>query len=409
MQRLGLLSMLYFHLMLLEKIADMKFKRAAILSLSILTIMATDTVAPLVGQISASFPDVNPTLIKLTITLPSFIMIFFGFIAGQLVRVISKKAVLAIGLSLYTIGGIAAGWAQTFIGHLILRAVLGAGTGLIIPLVNSLIADFYKGKERADMIGYSFSVSHMGGVITPPLAVWIGAQNWRTAFLIYAVAPLIFLFSMLFIPNPPRNTEVNAKRKEPIPTLVIWLSIASFFMVVIFFIIITDIPFLTQTKHTLAPYVATFGLSVSTFGSTISGLAFSKVYIRLKKWTVPTGLLIGAFGFLLITFTENSVFALFGLLCTGLGLGLLIALILLLTTNAVGSNDSTAALAVVNSAFSVGIFVSPFFYALVSGLFSTQPDILLNFQLASWFFLATGIIAIPAVHFLMKEKSLEII
>ena len=119
----------------------MKFKRAAILSLSFLTIMSTDIVAPLVGQISASFPDVNPTLIKLTITLPSLMMIFFGFIASQLVSVISKKAILAIGLSLYTIGGIAAGWAQTFTGHLILRAVLGAGTGLIIPLVTSLIAD----------------------------------------------------------------------------------------------------------------------------------------------------------------------------------------------------------------------------------------------------------------------------
>jgi predicted MFS family arabinose efflux permease len=389
----------------------MKFTRAAILSLSILTIMATDTVAPLIGQISASFPNVNPTLIKLTITLPSLVMIFFGFISGQLVRVISKKAVLAIGLSLYTIGGIAAGWAQTFTGHLILRAVLGAGTGLIAPLVTSLIADFYKGKERADMIGYSFSVSHMGGVITPPLAAWIGAPDWRTAFMIYAVAPLIFLFSMLFIPKQPHsiNSEAAVKRKDPIPPLVIWLSVASFFMVVMFFIIITDIPFLIQSKQTLAPYVLTFGLSISTFGSTISGLAFSRVYAKLKKWIIPTGLLICALGFLLITFTENSAIALFGLFCTGLGVGLLIALILLLTTNAVGLNDSTAALAVVNSAFSIGIFVSPFFFASVPGLFSIQPDILFNFQLASWFFLAAGIIAIPAVLFLMKKKSLEII
>ena len=389
----------------------MKFKHAAILSLSVLTIMSTDTVAPLVGQISASFPDVNPTLIKLTITLPSLMMIFFGLIAGLLVRVIPKKVVLAIGLILYTIGGIAAGWAQTFTGHLILRAILGAGTGLIIPLVTSLIADFYKGKERADMIGYSFSVSHMAGVITPPLAAWIGIYNWRNAFHIYAVAPLIFLFSMLFIPNPHRslNSETGAKRKDPIPHLVIWLSIASFFMVVIFFLIITDIPFLIQAKQTLASYVSIFGLSVSTFGSTISGLAFSRVYMKLKKWTILTGLLICAVGFLLITFTENNAIALFGLLCTGLGLGLLIALILLLTTNAVGSNDSTAALAVVNSAFSVGIFVSPFFYAIVPGLFSKQPDILFNFQLASYFYLAAGIIAIPAIYFLMKENSLEII
>ena len=109
----------------------MKLKRAAILSLSILTIMATDTVAPLVAQISATFPNVNSALVKQTITLPSLMIIFFGLIAGQLVRVISKKAVLAIGLSLYTIGGIAAGWSQTFAGHLFLRAVLGGGPGAV--------------------------------------------------------------------------------------------------------------------------------------------------------------------------------------------------------------------------------------------------------------------------------------
>ncbi|MCD6577371.1 MAG: MFS transporter [Anaerolineaceae bacterium] len=385
----------------------MKLKRAAILSLSILTIMATDTVAPLVAQISATFPNVNSALVKQTITLPSLMIIFFGLIAGQLVRVISKKAVLAIGLSLYTIGGIAAGWSQTFAGHLFLRAVLGAGTGLIMPLVTSLITDFYKDKERADMIGYSSSVSYMGGVITPPLAVWVGAQNWRTAFWIFAIAPLIFLFSMLFIPKPPTsvNSEVSMKRKEPIPVLVIWLSIASIVMSVIFFIIITDISFLTQAKQTLAPYVTTFGLSVSTFGSAISGLAFSRVYYNLRKWIIPTGLLVSAAGFLLITFTQSSAIALLGLLCTGLGLGFLIAFILLLTSNSVGANDSTAALAVVNSSFSIGIFLSPFFYSILPNLFSMQPDILFNFQFAGYFFLAAGITAIPAAHLFIKDKS----
>jgi MFS family permease len=389
----------------------MKLKRAAILSLSFLAIMSTDIAAPLVGQISASFPEVSPTLIKQTITLPSLMMIFFGLIAGQLVKVISKKAILAIGISLYTIGGIAGGWSHTFTGHLVMRALLGAGTGLITPVVTSLIADFYEGKERADMIGYSFSVSHIGGVIMPPLAAWIGIHDWRTAFLLYAIAPFIFLFSMLFIPKLPRNKkpEAHGKRKKPVPPLVIWLSIMSFLLVVFFFIIITDIPFLIQAKKHIAPYVITFGLSVSTFGSSITGLAFSRVYMKLKKWTIPTGLLVTAAGFLLITFTQSSVLVMLGLLCTGLGVGLLFSLILLLTTDAVGSNDSTAALAVINSAFSVGMFISPFFYAIVPGLFSNEPDIILNFQLASCFFLIAGTIAIPAVRFFMKDKLLKIV
>jgi MFS family permease len=133
----------------------MKLKKAAILSLSFLTIMATDIVAPLISQISSSFPDVDPTFIKQSITLPSLLVIFFGLIAGQLVKIISKKAVLAIALVLYAVGGLAAGWSQTFTNHLIFRGVLGAGTGMISPIITSPIANFLKEKN-----GRTWSVIH---------------------------------------------------------------------------------------------------------------------------------------------------------------------------------------------------------------------------------------------------------
>jgi predicted MFS family arabinose efflux permease len=388
----------------------MKFKRTAILSLSILAIMATDTVAPLVGQISASFPEVSPTLIKQTITLPALMMIIFSLLAGQIVKVIPKKAALAIGLGLYSFGGIAAGWAQSFTWHLILRSILGAGTGLVAPLVSSFIADFYEGKERIDMIGYSMAVSHMGGVIMPPLASWIGGQDWRIAFLIYGIAPIIFVFAMIFIPKQAKSTnlEERNKKKAPIPTQVIWLSVASLMMVIMFFIIITDIPFLIQGKQNIAPYVITFGISISTFGSTISGLTFSRVYLKLKKWITPVGLLVTAAGFILATHTESSLFMLIGLLLTGVGVGFLIALITLLTTNSVGSNDSTAALALVNSAFSVGIFVSPFFYAVFPRLLTAQPNVQFNFQLAGYVFLGAGIMAIPLLYFIPSKDGKNI-
>jgi predicted MFS family arabinose efflux permease len=382
----------------------MNFKKTAIFSLSILIIMATDTVAPLVAKISTSFASVSPTLIKQTITLPALMMIIFSLLAGQLVKVLPKKVVLSIGLGLYTFGGIAAGWAQSFTWHLILRSILGAGTGLVAPLVSSFIADFFEGKERIDMIGYSMAVSHMGGVIMPPLAAWVGGQDWRIAFLIYAIAPVIFIFSMLFIPKQSilSRSEIQSKKQAPIPPQVIWLSVASLLMVIVFFIIITDIPFLIQSKSNIASYVTTFGLSISTFGSTISGLAFSWVYLRIKKWITPVGLLITAFGFILATLTESSIVMLFGLLLTGVGIGFLIALITLLATNSVGTNDSTAALALVNSAFSVGIFVSPFFFAVFPSFLTPQPTVQYNFQLAGYLFLGAGILATPLLHFLPK-------
>jgi len=377
-----------------------KFKRAAILSLSFLSIMATDTVAPLIGQMSASFPDVSPALLKQTITLPALLAIFFGLLAGQLVKIISKKAVLAIALTLYTIGGIAGGWTRSFTAHLLMRALLGAGTGMISPIVTSLIADFYHGKERADMVGASFAVSHFGGVLTPPLAAYVGANDWRIAFLIYAIAPFILATAMLFIPPSPRSDmRKEGTIKAPISRSVIRLSIISFIVILFFFIIITDIPFLIATKPQLADYVIAFGLSVSTLGSAITGLAFSWLYTKMKKWIVPAGFLVCAFGFILTVYSNNNFLALFGLLCTGLGLGVLISLVLLLTANSTGDADSTAALAVVNSAFSIGMFTSPFFYALLPRLFWPTIPIIFNFQVASAFFLFAGLLSIPLIKF----------
>jgi predicted MFS family arabinose efflux permease len=387
----------------------MKLKRAAILSLSFLTIMATDTVAPLIGQMSLSFPEISPALLKQTITLPALLAIFFGLLAGQLVKVISKKAVLAIAITLYTVGGIAGGWTTSFTAHLLMRALLGAGTGMISPIVTSLIADFYYGKERADMVGYSFAVSHFGGVVTPPLAAFVGANDWRIAFLIYAIAPIILAATMLFIPPSPRSERREAgKIKTPISRSVIWLSIISFIVILFFFIIITDIPFLIASKPQLADYVVAFGLSVSTLGSAITGLAFSWLYAKLKKWIVPSGFLVCAFGFILTVYTNNNFLALIGLLGTGLGLGVLISLVLLLTANSTGEADSTAALAVVNSAFSVGMFTSPFFYALLPRLFSPAIPIIFNFKVASAFFLFVGILTIPMVKFISSNSLTKV-
>jgi len=370
----------------------MNHKKAAIYALSLLTIMSTDTVAPLVKQISVSFPAVDLTLIKQTITLPSLMMIFFGLIAGQLVKIISKKAVLFIGLVLYSVGGIAAGWSQNFNSHLFLRAMLGAGTGLISPVITSLIADYYQGKERADLVGYAFALSHFVAVVTPPLAAFMGAQNWRTAFWIYLIAPVVMVFSMLTLPKVTRQPEsVPMEKKEPVPPIVFAYSAAALVMMIFFFIILTDLPYLIEMKPGISHFVSAFGLSISTFGSTLAGLTFSRVFIRLKKWTVPFGLLLCGAGFWIATYSIAGGLVLAGLLCVGSGIALLISLIMLETADSVGENDSTAAMALVNSAFSVGIFLSPFFYGSLPQIFNFEARVIFNFQLAGAIFSLFGL------------------
>ncbi len=378
-------------------------KKAAILALSLLTIICTDTVAPLVRQISASYPQVSEALVKMTLTLPSLMMIFFGMIAGQLVKVISKKTILAIGLVLYSIGGIAAGWSGSFSEHLILRALVGAGVGLISPLITSLIADYYQGKERADMVGYTFAVSHFAAVITPPLAAYLGAENWRNAFIIFSVVPLVFLFTMIFLPGTSRRLQEDTKlEKAPIPMRAIQCAVIAMLMMIIFFIIVTDLPYLVDTKEVASPILSAFGLSTFTMGCTIAGLTFSWIYLKLKKWVVPINLLVCGLGFMLITFGGSSALILSGLLSIGMGIGVLISLVTLLTTNSVGEADSTAAVALTSAGFSIGIFISPFFYTSLPHFGSGLETAEFNFLLAGVLFAMVGVITLVGV--ILKNK-----
>jgi hypothetical protein len=138
-------------------------KKAAIFALSLLTIMSTDTVAPLVKQISTSFPNIDLALIKQTITLPSLMMIFFGLIAGQLVRVIPRRRAV-IGLALYSVGE----WQE--LSQISVTPDLRACWEQVrvdTPVITSLSQITTRQRAR-DLVGIACNIPFYA-VVTPPL------------------------------------------------------------------------------------------------------------------------------------------------------------------------------------------------------------------------------------------------
>ena len=212
----------------------MDMKKTAILSVSLLTIMTNAAMAPMLGLISQSFPQAGPTLIKQVMTIPSLMIIIFSIISGLLVRFLTKKNVLAIGLIIYLAGTFLAAGTNS-IGVLILyRALMGAGAGLIVPLASSLITDFYSGEERAKMMGYSSFTSYAGAALGPLLAGWIARERWQNAFYIYLTALFVFLVTMLFIPNKPvQKKEIKENQKLPLSTPVLLMGLLACFIYVI--------------------------------------------------------------------------------------------------------------------------------------------------------------------------------
>ena len=106
----------------------------SILSLSLLTVMAGAAVAPALGVIQASFSGTSQTVVQLIISIPALFIVITNLCFPALSRRFSTKTLVLGGLLLYTVGGCAAGLFDQIALVLVMRALVGIGVGIMIPL-----------------------------------------------------------------------------------------------------------------------------------------------------------------------------------------------------------------------------------------------------------------------------------
>src|SRR5699024_3594991 len=164
----------------MEVIFINKMLKPTIISISMATVMAGVAISPAFGLIAKAFHDSIPTKLKLILTAPSIIVIPFYFLSSYLMSYIIKWIIILIGLIIYLIGGVGPQFVSSIEMLIGLRLFLGAVVGLVMPLSMSLINDYFKGKERTQMMGYNSAFSNFGGIITMLLAGWLATFGWRT-------------------------------------------------------------------------------------------------------------------------------------------------------------------------------------------------------------------------------------
>jgi len=222
--------------------------KTSILSISLLTVMASAAISPALAKIFQAFPGVDPTLVKLVLTLPSLLIIPFSLLCGWLVKKVKKKYILLAGLVIYFLGGVGGGFARNITELLIIRAIFGMGVGLIIPLSTSLIADFFEGIERTKMMGYSGSVSHFGGVIFLLVSGWLACISWRFAFGVYGLTLLIFLMVLFWLQEPEtKRTTGLVKLKLPLGVYV--CAVLGLLMMIAFYAAPTNLAMFIENQR----------------------------------------------------------------------------------------------------------------------------------------------------------------
>ena len=174
----------------------------AILSLSLLTVMAGAAVAPALGLIQAYFADTDRSLVQMIVSMPAlFIAGTNLFLFKPLCKRFRARTLLIFGLLLYTVFGCLAGLFSNILMILVCRALVGIGVGIIMPLSTGLLSFYFTRDKQGPLMGYSSALNMLGGVVATLIAGGLAMISWRLSFMVYLMGLISIVLCIIWMPN----------------------------------------------------------------------------------------------------------------------------------------------------------------------------------------------------------------
>lgn len=162
-------------------------------------------------EVSEAF-NAGPTDLGYLTFIRNFVQALSSPLAGVLALHYDRPVVLAMGTACWALSTAAVGVSQQFLQVAFWRALNGLGLAIVIPALQSFIADSYKDGMRGAGFGLLNLVGSVGGIGGGVLAtimaghVYWGMPGWRFAFIMMAVLSLMIgLLVFLFVVDPRRT------------------------------------------------------------------------------------------------------------------------------------------------------------------------------------------------------------
>ncbi|WP_420225352.1 MDR family MFS transporter [Pigmentiphaga litoralis] len=128
---------------------------------------------------------------------------------GKLSDQYGRKPMVLFGIAIFLIGSILAGYAWSMVSMIVFRLIQGVGAGAVQPVVMTIIADLFPGRERGKVQGWLASVWAISAVLGPMVgALIIHKLSW--AWIFWMNIPVGIAAAWGFI----RYLHETPKRKE---------------------------------------------------------------------------------------------------------------------------------------------------------------------------------------------------
>ncbi|WCM24709.1 MFS transporter [Paraburkholderia bryophila] len=108
---------------------------------------------------------------------------------GKLADLYGRKPIALIGIAIFLLGSVLAGFAWSMPAMIVFRLIQGVGAGAIQPVTLTIVADLYPAHERGKVQGYLASVWAISAVIGPMVGGFI-IHNLSWAWIFWMNIPI---------------------------------------------------------------------------------------------------------------------------------------------------------------------------------------------------------------------------
>ena len=340
---------------------------SAILSISLLTVMAGAAMAPALAVIRSHFADQNPIVVQLIVSLPALFIIATTFLFRPLCRLMPTRTLALTGLLLYVLAGAGAFFAADITFLLLMRALLGVSVGLIMPLSTGLLSYYFPPEAQGHMMGLSAAMNQAGGVVATLLAGLLASIDWNYPFLVYLIGLIAVALVIVFLPSEYLATSGTRIRLASLVRFHPSVT-AMLFIMILFFIYPTNFALTAQQQGltTLATTLIMVGLDVVAL---FVGLAFGWLMRRFRrqmKYAAPLGFFAG---YAVLAFFPSLGGMLAGSALIGLANGVGVPYVNTIASIKGGREAAITVLPLISAALYLGQFISPLIVTPLASLF----------------------------------------
>lgn len=356
-------------------------------SISALNALPGLAVSPILGKLSAIFPHSTELDIQMLSSLPSLLIIPFIILSGKLTEKINLIWLLQLGLVIFALSGVLYLLSNQMWQLIAVSALMGVGSGLIVPLSTGLISRYFTGPYRTKQFGFSSAITNITLVLATIVTGYLAEIDWHLPFVVYLlpIVSIVLSFYLKKNMNDRQKADVPKAADRPVDAVAQsgkygintkhLVQVMSFYGLATYLVIIIsfNLPFLMKEYHFTS---GSSGLMISLFFLAIMapGFILNPIVNLFRKKTKFYSLLGIAVGLFLILISRTEWLIGIGCIFVGFGYGIIQPVAYDKTTRTAVPEKVTLALAFVMSMNYLAILLCPFIIDFFQSLFHVKSQ-----------------------------------